>query len=94
MADRAEDFLFTVSKMEKALGRIKTAYMGAFELKGSYAVCMVQMKKCWDGCTMTELMQMVHADKAHISRIMKELIAKKLVVKIGDPGKYKAKYML
>ncbi len=92
---RFELFDVSVSLICKNLQKIKTEIMHRYGLKSSHVLFMVQLGRCAEGLTASELSQEGHMDKAQISRVVSELTGKGFITRCSAYGqKYKYRLIL
>lgn len=78
----------------KNLDRLKSKGMSDYGLSGTHTLCLRQMYEAPSGLTRTELAQKVGVDRAQITRLMGDLLAKELVREIGNGSNYRKKCVL
>lgn len=79
MNKRYEKFDSTISVIERTLQKIKEKEMQNFDLKGSSVRILTILNDSEKSYTAADLSRLSGFDKAHISRILKELSAKELI---------------
>lgn len=101
MEDRApekvggfEPFSYMIGTAAKSLERLKFKGMEQFGLSGTHTLCLLRLYKAPDGLTRTELSTMLGVDRAQVTRVIGELIAKGLVREIGGGSGYRRKCTL
>ena len=89
-----EAFNGLISNASKSLEKLKAKGMGEYGLSGTYTLCLRQLYENRDGLTRTNLAQRCGVDRAQITRVIGELIAKELVVELGSGSNYRKKCVL
>lgn len=93
MTERFATFTINLSKLNKLIQKLKTNGMGQFGLKSVDTLCLYQLAE-HGTLTFSELAERCDLDGALVSRTLRDLVAKGMVEKDGDPGKYHAHYSL
>ena len=78
----------------KHLERLKAEGMSEYGLSGTHTLCMRQLFVAPEGLTRTELAQSCGVDRAQITRVIGELLAKGFVEEIGGTSNYRKKCAL
>lgn len=96
MNSRFENFITLLTRVNRSVQRIKTQEMEDFGLKGVHVMCMAQLSHYPQGLTLSKLAAESMEDKAAVSRAVKELEEKQLVVREGGSGSvgYRSKIIL
>ncbi len=94
MEDRFVKFTVDIAKLHKLIQKLKTDGMKQFDLKGTHTLCIYQLLTHPEGMTSTELAVSCDLDPALVSRTLASLTHNQIISRIGEPGKYLAKYML
>ena len=95
MVGRFETFSFALSEIMSSWNKIAADEMKAFGLKGTYVVYLIALYKCEDGLTSANLCEMCNRDKAEVSRAIKSLEEKGLVLRENTTvNGYRAKIKL
>lgn len=89
-----EAFSGLIGNATKSLERLKARGMGEYGLSGTYTLCLRQLYENESGLTRTNLAQRCGVDRAQITRVISELIAKELVVELGSGSNYRKKCIL
>lgn len=89
MEDRFERFTLSIFEIEKCWHKLTGEEMAEYGLKGSHSVYLTALAKSKDGISATNLCEICGKDKADVSRMMKIMIDKGLIVK---EGAYKNNY--
>lgn len=84
MEDRFERFTFSIFEIEKCWHKLTGEEMAAYGLKGSHSVYLTALSKSKDGVSATNLCEICGKDKADVSRMMKIMIDKGLIIKEGS----------
>ena len=84
MKDRFERFTFSIFEIEKSWHKLTGEEMAEYGLKGSHSVYLTALSKYKDGVSATKLCEICGKDKADVSRMMKIMIVKGLIVKEGN----------
>ncbi len=95
MIDRYEEFTHAVSAAYKYILKIKSFYMGKYDLKAAHVTCLHTLSRRDEGFTPTEICDITGEDKATISKALAALTEKGYVASKKDGlRKYKAKFHL
>lgn len=95
MHDRFVKFTIAISKLNKLINKVKSDGMkDKFDLKGVHTLCLYQLMSNDHGMTSTEIAKSCDLDPALVSRTINELCQKELIQKVGEAGKYHARYCL
>jgi len=89
-----EAFNGLIGNAMKNLDRLKAKGMGDYGLSGTHTLCMRQMYHFSNGLTRTELARRCGVDRAQITRIIGELLAKGLVQEVGNGSNYRKRCIL
>ena len=89
-----EAFSSLIGAAMKSLERLKSKGMGEFGLSGTHTLCMRRLYDAPDGLTRTQLATRCEVDRAQITRVIGELLAKGLVEEIGGGSGYRKKCRL
>ena len=89
-----ETFNFLISNTVKNMEKLKTKGMGDYGLSATHTLCIRHMYDSPDGLTRTELSRLCSVDRAQITRIIGELLAKGYVEEIGSGSNYRKKCVL
>ncbi len=77
--DRFEAFAGLIVDINRCIQRIKEEEMRKFGLRAGHTMCLYQLSQRKDGLTATQLTELCSADKAAISRALRQLADKELV---------------
>ncbi len=80
--------------MNKKVQAVKTAGMGMVGLKAAHTAVLYALSGHSEGLQFAEVAAACDLDPALISRTFSELIAAGMVEKQGEPGRYRARYVL
>lgn len=80
MLDRFEVFAGTVHELNRYIQKIKELEMGKLGLKAGHTMCLFYLGQYEEGLTSTQLTNLCKEDKAAISRSLKELVQRGLVI--------------
>ncbi len=94
MEDRFIKFTLNIAKLNKLVQKLKTAGMKQFHLKGTHTLCIYQLLLHPDGMTSAELAAGCDLDPALVSRTLAALTENQVISRLGERGKYLAKYAL
>lgn len=94
LATGFEAFNGLIGNAEKSLEKLKSKGMEEYGLSGTYTLCLRQLYDNDGGWTRTELARRCGVDRAQITRVIGELIAKNLVQEIGCGANYRKKCIL
>lgn len=89
-----EAFNALIGNAMKSLEKLKSKGMGDYGLSGTHTLCMRQMYESPQGLTRTELAHRCGVDRAQITRVIGELLAKDLVLEVGNGSNYRKKCVL
>ena len=78
----------------KHIDRLKSKGMNEYGLSGTHTLCLRRLYETEKGLTRTELAQACQVDRAQITRVIGELIAKELVVEDANGSIYRKKCIL
>ena len=78
----------------KSIEKIKNRGMSDFGLSGTHTICMRRLFETPEGLTRTELARRCGVDRAQITRVIGELLAKDYVREIGEGSHYRKKCVL
>ena len=92
--DRFLKFTLSLSRMNKKVQAVKTAGMGMVGLKAAHTAVLYALSGHSEGLQFAEVAAACDLDPALISRTFSELIAAAMVEKQGEPGRYRARYVL
>lgn len=81
MVGRFEIFTLSLSEISSSWNKIATEELKPFGLKGNYVVYLIALYKTKDGLTSANLSEMCNRDKAEVSRAIKALESKGLVIR-------------
>lgn len=87
-------FTLSLSRMNKKVQAVKTAGMGMVGLKAAHTAVLYALSGHSEGLQFAEVAAACDLDPALISRTFSELIAAGMVEKQGEPGRYRARYVL
>ena len=95
MIGRFEVFTLGLSEIMSSWNKIASDEMSTFGLKGSYVIYLIALYKHHEGLTAANLSEMCSRDKAEVSRAVKVLESKDLVVRENTTiNGYRAKITL
>lgn len=96
MLDRFEKFAITVHELNRFIQKIKELEMGKLGLKGGHTMCLFYLGQYHEGLTSAQLTNLCKEDKAAISRSLKELVQRGLVIhqKPENGRSYRTPYFL
>ena len=89
-----ETFSAMLNSATKSLERIKSRKMEEFDLSGTHTLCLIQLYETPEGLTRTELANRLGVDRAQITRVVGELLAKDFAAEIGTGSGYRRKCLL
>ena len=89
-----ESFNGLVGNAMKSLEKLKSKGMEEYGLSGTYTLCLRQLYATPEGMTRTQLAHMCGVDRAQITRVIGELIAKELVLESEGASNYRKKCVL
>ena len=81
--DRFEKFTFSIFEIEKCWHKLTCEEMAEYDLKGSHSIYLITLSKYPEGVTATKLCEICGKDKADVSRMMRIMSDKGLIVKEG-----------
>lgn len=87
-------FTLALSRINKAIQKLRLERMRDFDLKGAHTLCIYQLGQNPQGLTSTELAGCCDFDRGLASRTLKDLAKENIILKNGDEGKYGALYTL
>lgn len=93
ITERFTTFTMRISRLHKLIQKLKTDGMGRFGLKGVDTLCLYQLS-LHGPMTFAEIGEHCDLDPALVSRTLRGLTKGGMVVKDGEPGKYRASYAL
>ncbi|MBQ9845917.1 MAG: MarR family transcriptional regulator [Oscillospiraceae bacterium] len=95
MLGRYEQFSYIVSVINRQIQKIERDEMVKHGHKGAFAQYLMIMRHHPEGVTASQLCEMCDKDKAAVSRVMSEMVDKKLVERIcSKDTAYRAKLAL
>ena len=94
MGDSFERFAQMLSNATKSLYRLKSRCMSRYGLSSTHTVCLRKLYENPDGLTKSEIADSCEIDKAQITRIIGELIAKNYVEDDLSKKTYNRKFFL
>ena len=95
MIGRFEVFTLGLSEIMSSWNKIASDEMSTFGLKGSYVIYLIALYKHHEGLTAAKLSEMCSRDKSEVSRAVKVLESKDLVVRENTTiNGYRAKITL
>ena len=95
MIGRFETFSFALENLSSSWSKIATEELKPFGLKGAYVLYLIALYKHDEGLTSANLCELCNKDKADVSRGIKALESKGLVVREDVAGNgYRAKITL
>ena len=89
-----ETFNGLIGNAMKSLEKLKSKGMEEYGLSGTYTLCLRQLYAAPDGMTRTQLAHTCGVDRAQITRVIGELIAKNLVLESDGTSNYRKKCRL
>jgi DNA-binding MarR family transcriptional regulator len=89
-----EAFNCLIGNASKSLEKLKAKGMGEHGLSGTYTLCLRQLYTFPDGMTRTQLARHCGVDRAQITRVIGELLAKGIVFEVGGSSNYRKKCVL
>ncbi len=89
-----EAFNGLIGNAMKHLDRLKARGMGDYGLSGTHTLCMRQMYDIPHGLSRTELARRCGVDRAQITRVIGDLLAKELALEIGSGSNYRKRCVL
>lgn len=94
VGDSFERFAQMLSNATKSLYRLKSRYMSKYGLSSTHTACLRKLYENEDGLTKSEIADDCEIDKAQITRIIGELIAKNYVEDDSSKKTYNRKFFL
>lgn len=92
---RFELFVGLMNRSIKAIQRIKSAKMKKYRLSAAHTTCLCKLSEAGpDGLTQGQLIALEGMDRAHISRVVRELAHRGYVVPLDQGGRYNRRYAL
>lgn len=94
--ERFSSFVLFIERISKNIKRVADIKLEPYGLRSSHLMCILQLAKSEGGLSSTGLSEACGIDKAFVSRITGELVAKNYIVKKDDANgaKYKTKFVL
>ena len=89
-----EAFNGLIGNAMKSLEKLKSKGMEEYGLSGTYTLCLRRLYATPDGMTRTQLAHTCGVDRAQITRVIGELIAKDLVLESDGTSNYRKKCLL
>ena len=89
-----EAFSALLGNTMKSLEHLKAKGMGEYGLSGMHTLCMRNLYENPNGLTRTELSKRCGVDRAQITRVIGELLAKGIVFEMGGSSNYRKKCVL
>ena len=89
-----EAFNALLGNTMKSLEHLKAKGMGEYGLSGMHTLCMRNLYDAPEGLTRTELSRRCGVDRAQITRVIGELLAKGFVFEKGSGSNYRKKCVL
>ena len=89
-----ETFSGMIGSAMKSIERIKNRRMSEYGLTGTHTICMRRLFEEPSGLTRTQLSNRCGVDRAQITRVIGELLAKEYVIEVGEGSRYRKKCML
>ncbi len=90
MINRFEQFTAAISSIYRFVQKIERDEMAKYGLKGAAAQYLLAMSRHPEGITAAALCEVCDRDKAAVSRILGEMEAKGLVVRVDGDSAYRA----
>ena len=96
MIKRFETFVTVITDVHRSIQKIKIQEMSDFGLKGTHVMCLFYLQKNPEGLTATQIVKYCEEDKAAVSRTLKELSERNLIMYHDFPGqrRYRSKITL
>ena len=94
VGDSFERFAQMLSNATKSLYRLKSQCMARYGLSSTHTACLRKLYETNDGLTKSEIADFCSIDKAQITRIMSELVAKNYVEADSSKKTYNRKFCL
>ena len=89
-----EAFSALLGSTIKSLEHLKAKGMGEYGLSGMHTLCLQKLYESPEGLTRTELSRQCGVDRAQITRVIGELLAKGVVSEAGGTSNYRKKCVL
>jgi DNA-binding MarR family transcriptional regulator len=89
-----EVFSALLGNTMKSLEHLKAKGMGEYGLSGMHTLCLQKLYEFPEGLTRTELSRQCGVDRAQITRVIGELLAKGVVFEVGGRSNYRKKCVL
>ena len=89
-----ETFSSMIGSATKSIEKIKNRKMSEYGLTGTHTICMRRLYDASEGLTRTELAGYCAVDRAQITRVIGELLAKEYVREVGNGSRYRKRCML
>lgn len=89
-----EAFNGLIGNAVKSLEKLKARGMEEYGLSGTYTLCLRRLYERTDGLTRTQLSHDCGVDRAQITRVIGELIARELVQEVGNGSNYRKRCVL
>ena len=89
-----EVFSALLSATAKSLEHLKAKGMGEYGLSGMHTLCLQKLYEAPEGLTRTELSRRCGVDRAQITRVIGELLAKGVAFEVGGNSNYRKKCVL
>ncbi len=89
-----ETFSGMIGSATKSIEKIKNRKMSEYGLTGTHTICMRRLFDAPEGLTRTELAAYCAVDRAQITRVIGELLAKEYVAEIGNGSRYRKRCTL
>ena len=89
-----EAFNGLIGNAMKSLEKLKSKGMEEYGLSGTYTLCLRRLYATPEGMTRTQLAHTCGVDRAQITRVIGELIAKGLVLESDGTSNYRKKCLL
>ena len=89
-----EAFNALLGNTMKSLEHLKAKGMGEYGLSGMHTLCIRNLYEAPNGLTRTELSRRCGVDRAQITRVIGELLAKDIVFEMGGSSNYRKKCVL
>lgn len=90
-----EIFSSLMNHAAKSIHRIKAAHMRKYQLSAAHTTCLCRLAEAGDsGLTQVQLSTLDGMDRAHVSRILRELRLRGYVTVLEQSRRYKHRYAL
>ena len=89
-----ETFSGMIGSATKSIEKIKNRKMSEYGLTGTHTICMRRLFDVPEGLTRTQLANHCAVDRAQITRVIGELLAKEYVLEVGNGSRYRKKCVL